>query len=352
MYVFSTKLYLRLLSIPDVSSILLFAINTCFHEVAINRMNSNPSILKSGIRFYATDVRSGIVLHSSKALNLSLNGSGHDGAISAIEWTALEHCLNGTVRSEDATPLFFEPAQRADDATTGTLFSTRRHSPGTDLTVLLTTIPYQETSPAIDGMTISFVAGALIATPRGNVPVETLLAGDLVMTQDSGPQPLVWTNRIRLMPEDLAKAPNQRPVRIRQGALGAGLPRRDVDISPHHRVLVTDAEGREYLISARHLMMAGVPGIIPRPGDEALTLIQIAFGKHGLVHVEGAPMESFFTGRRAIRALGITQRLGLIAKFPEIGHGRNPMSPARPPIRYRDYVQILRQLPVAGPRMI
>ncbi|MGB4828605.1 MAG: choice-of-anchor L domain-containing protein, partial [Paracoccaceae bacterium] len=38
-----------------------------------------------------------------------------------------------------------------------------------------------------------FVAGTLIRTPDGDVPVETLHPGDLVLTMDDGPQPLRWT---------------------------------------------------------------------------------------------------------------------------------------------------------------
>ena len=37
-----------------------------------------------------------------------------------------------------------------------------------------------------------FVAGTMIRTPRGEVPIETLQPGDLVITRDDGAQPLRW----------------------------------------------------------------------------------------------------------------------------------------------------------------
>ena len=39
---------------------------------------------------------------------------------------------------------------------------------------------------------LCFAAGTLIATPEGMVPVETLMAGDQVITRDNGVQRLVW----------------------------------------------------------------------------------------------------------------------------------------------------------------
>jgi hypothetical protein len=39
---------------------------------------------------------------------------------------------------------------------------------------------------------VCFVAGTLIATPSGAVPVERLRPGDLVATWDEGAQPVRW----------------------------------------------------------------------------------------------------------------------------------------------------------------
>ena len=78
-----------------------------------------------------------------------------------------------------------------------------------------------------------FVAGTLIRTPSGDVPVESLTPGDLVMTHDDGAQPLRWIGR-RSVPATGAFA----PVRIRAGTFG---PHGALMLSPQHRVLMRDS---------------------------------------------------------------------------------------------------------------
>jgi hypothetical protein len=73
---------------------------------------------------------------------------------------------------------------------------------------------------------VCFVAGTLIATPAGAVPVERLRPGDLVETWDQGAQPVRWvTHTIRSL-ADLVTNPKWRPVRIPAGALGHKQPAR------------------------------------------------------------------------------------------------------------------------------
>lgn len=67
-----------------------------------------------------------------------------------------------------------------------------------------------------------FSAGTLIRTAQGEVAIETLKVGDMVETRDNGLQPIRWVGSVHLGPQDLQRAPNLRPIRIRAGALGRG----------------------------------------------------------------------------------------------------------------------------------
>ena len=78
-----------------------------------------------------------------------------------------------------------------------------------------------------------FVAGTLIDTPRGLVPVEMLRSGDMVRTRDHGAQPLRW-----LGPSTRRAAGADAPVRLAPGALG---PHDALEVSPNHRVMIADA---------------------------------------------------------------------------------------------------------------
>ena len=97
-----------------------------------------------------------------------------------------------------------------------------------------------------------FVAGTMIATPNGDVPVETLMPDDLVMTQDDGPQALRWIGSREVVAEgDFA------PILIRAGTFGT---HGDVKVSPLHRVMIRDSLAEllfgesEVLVAAKDLV--------------------------------------------------------------------------------------------------
>src|SRR5690606_26001535 len=57
-----------------------------------------------------------------------------------------------------------------------------------------------------------FCRGTLILTDQGEVAVEKLRAGDIVMTRDHGPQPIEWIGSRHLGPEFLDKNPKLLPI--------------------------------------------------------------------------------------------------------------------------------------------
>lgn len=299
------------------------------------------------ITLYATQVADGIVTGDSTQVTLTIDDLDDDGAISTAEWQNYTNDPYGHLAGETNPPALFE-GDGTGNVLYGTLYSPVAYSTGDNVTTLLKDLEKgggDKYNPAIADLNICFLAGTMIATPSGEVPVETLRAGDLVLTRDHGAMPLVWTSQSTVTEAHLDLAPNQRPIRIKAGALGGDLPRRDVDVSPQHRVLVSGADGDEYLISARHLMMAGLPGVALRPVNGDFTLVHVACADHEVIIAEGAPMETLFTGPMAVRALGLPQRLGLIATFPTLARSENPMTPARPFIKHRDYARMMAEAP-------
>lgn len=290
------------------------------------------------ITLYRTAVQNGTVQGNSTLITLQIDDANSDGLIDRTEWDSYTGAPYGHLAGNTTPPMLF--SGQTGNVMNGTLYSPVSYTAGQDISATLKQLEHNKYRPAIDDLNICYLAGTLIATPSGEAAVETLRAGDLVLTRDHGAQPLVWTSASHVTAAHLDLAPNRRPVRIAAGALGEGLPRRDVEVSPQHRVLVQNAEGGEYLISARHLMMAGQPGLSLRPLDAAFDLVHIAFADHQIVLAEGAAMESFYTGAMAVRALPLPQRLDLIAAFPAVGQGENPMRPARPFIRHRDLAPI------------
>lgn len=179
---------------------------------------------------------------------------------------------------------------------------------------------------------ICFTPGTLIATPDGAVAVEDLRAGDLLSTADAGAQPLAWVGRRRISAEDLALSANLRPIRIAAGALGQGLPKRDLTVSPQHRVLLRGgALSRltghdEALLAVKHLV--GLPGIAEAPLEAGVDYIHLLCADHQILFAEGAPTESLLMGPEAKKMLSPASLAELNEIFPDLDALIPP--PARP----------------------
>ncbi|WP_068304476.1 Hint domain-containing protein [Pararhodobacter sp. CCB-MM2] len=182
---------------------------------------------------------------------------------------------------------------------------------------------------------VCFTPGTLIDTLRGRVAVEELQAGDKVLTRDHGYQPLSWTGRRDLSADELALVPSVAPIRIEAGALGRGLPERDLTVSPRHRMLITGPRAElmfgesEVLVAAGDML--GLPGVRQLSG-EAVSYIHVMCEAHQIIRAEGAWTESFQPAAGVINALAEETRAELLAIFPELAteEGRAAYTAARP----------------------
>lgn len=166
-----------------------------------------------------------------------------------------------------------------------------------------------------------FTPGSLIATPMGEIPVEQLRVGDRVITRDDGVQRIAWVGRKALGGATLRRQPALNPVLIRKGALGIGLPERDMLVSPNHRMLSASDqaalyfEEREVLVAAKDLChFEGVD----RVGASSVEYIHIMFDRHEVILADGAWTESFQPGDYTMRGLDEAQRAEVLAIFPEL----------------------------------
>jgi len=162
-----------------------------------------------------------------------------------------------------------------------------------------------------------FTAETLVATGQGLCAVGSLTPGTRVITRDSGLQPLLWVGRKRYDWRMLGLNPLLRPVRIAAGALGAGVPERDMVVSPNHRFLTClpgEGESGERLTMARDLV--GLDGV----SFESRTKVeywQLLFARHELVLADACWSESFRPTVLGLEALGGTARAGLQEILPE-----------------------------------
>ena len=131
-----------------------------------------------------------------------------------------------------------------------------------------------------------FLRGTRIATLRGEVAVEDLRIGDLVMTTVNEARPVVWVGRLTVS-RVFANPLRVLPIRIEAGALGENLPARDLLISPDHALLLGGV-----LIQAGAL----VNGTTIRREQgvaEVFTYYHVELEDHALILAEGMPAETF-----------------------------------------------------------
>lgn len=186
---------------------------------------------------------------------------------------------------------------------------------------------------------LCFARGTMIETDRGSAAIEELQCGDRVKTLDHGFQPIRWIGSRRISAAELAANPKLRPIRIRAGALGRGLPEADVVVSPQHRVLVSSriAErmfgAREILVAARQLLP--VEGIDQVYEFDSVDYFHFLFDRHQIVFAEGAPMESLFTGIEALKEVSAEARREIFEIMPDLMRlsAETLPDPARPLIQ-------------------
>lgn len=176
------------------------------------------------------------------------------------------------------------------------------------------------------------VRGTLITTDRGDVPVEDLKPGCKVLTEDNGYQELVSTMSRVVEEHGLQRNARLYPVRITAGALGAGLPKRDLVVSRQHRMVVKSNIAKRMFGSATVLVAAirltELPGIYVDDTVESVEYFHLVFKKHEVIFAEGAPTESFLVNLETQRTLTRAQRDEFAALFPQIGEIGHSGAPA------------------------
>ncbi|MDR3532678.1 MAG: Hint domain-containing protein [Rhodopila sp.] len=149
-------------------------------------------------------------------------------------------------------------------------------------------------SPAV----ACFAAGTWIDTASGPVAVEHLSVGMQAVTAPLGTTaPIVWIGHRDVDCRRHPKPETVWPVRVRAGAFAAGVPSRDLLLSPDHAVFCEDV-----LIPVR-LLVNGTT--VVQEKVDRITYYHIELDHHALLLAEGLPVESFLdTGNRSAFANG------------------------------------------------
>ncbi len=153
------------------------------------------------------------------------------------------------------------------------------------------------------------------------------------MTRDHGAQVIRWAGQRAFDAAQLHRAPRLRPVRILQGALGDGLPERDLLVSRQHRMLLRSGIARRMFNASEVLVPAikltSLPGIFIDEEADSVTYYHLLFDRHEILFAEGAPTESLLTGPQALKSLPPQARREILSIFPELADLDAPPKGAR-----------------------
>jgi hypothetical protein len=223
----------------------------------------------SGAGFYFTDPAT-LILDDPSTFNGTIGGLGSGDVIELTGETITAGSITGTTLTLDLT---------------GGGTQTLNVAPGESGVSFFAT--------ASGGLEVAcFAAGTRILTDHGPVPVEALREGDAVVSAFGAIRPVRWIGHRRIDCGRHARPHEVWPVRIAAGAFGAGLPQRDLLLSPDHAVFVED-----FLIPIKCLITGSA--IVQVPVD-SVTYYHVELQRHDVLLAEGLPVESYLdTGNRS-----------------------------------------------------
>jgi Hint domain len=178
--------------------------------------------------------------------------------------------------------------------------------------VFLTSEPTLDTSSP---WTACFVAGTRILTERGEVPVESLTAGERVLTAGGAARPVRWlghSTRARMFADPI----RELPIRIKASALGDNVPGRDLLLSPGHAMLI------DGILVQCGALVNGTSVVRETAMPAVFSYYHVELDSHELLLAEGAPAESFLCGAEDMNFDNFADRPAGTEHVEEMGYPR------------------------------
>jgi len=166
-----------------------------------------------------------------------------------------------------------------------------------------------------------FLRGTLIRTPKGDVAVENLQVGDLVITSSGAPRPIRWIGHRDIEVAGLRYPRALYPVRIAAGTFGPDRPAQDLYVSPGHSICI-DLCG-EVLIPAGRLINGSTVAQIEMA---EVSYWHVELESHDILIANNLPAESYFV----MENRGFFTEAGAMLEAGDQGRGRTHADFCRP----------------------
>jgi len=158
-----------------------------------------------------------------------------------------------------------------------------------------------------------FVAGTLITTPLGGIPIENLAVGDRVVTLDGGVQKIRWIGSSHPLAQGC-----DAPIHFAANALGT---HDAIEFSQNHRVLIRDALAEllfgaaEVLVKAKDLV--NDHNIRRKERTTTVHYVHIMFDQHEIIFANGMPSESYHPGPQTLPGFDPETQAEILRLMPD-----------------------------------
>lgn len=134
---------------------------------------------------------------------------------------------------------------------------------------------------------LCFAAGTMIASPDGEVAVETLSIGDSILTASGKTVAVKWIGRQTLRP--VAAGEKFQAVRVREGALGDSKPNRDLVLTAGHGLILDDLVIDAGVLVNHSTIEAVAPAELPA----VVTYYHVETEGHEVILANGTEAETY-----------------------------------------------------------
>jgi Hint domain len=223
-----------------------------------------------------------------------------------LAWNTITPPLIGATVATPGASSTYNPSTNTTNFT-GTFASTPSNSAESGINAFI----FAPVTYHVDSVgPVCFTSGTRIRTEHGEVAVEDLKVGDLVVTSSGSSRPIVWLGHRKIRCASRENPRDAWPVRVSAGAFGEGKPERDLYLSPGHAICV-DCVG-EVLIPVGKLVNGAT---ITREVRETIDYWHVELESHDVLFAEGLEAESY---------INVDNRLffaGDLASAPDAAHG-------------------------------
>ncbi|MEM7596807.1 MAG: Hint domain-containing protein [Pseudomonadota bacterium] len=184
----------------------------------------------------------------------------------------------------------------------------------------------QDASTQYEHAFVCFSSDTCIRTPSGDIPAGKLKVKDLVITRDRGVQAILWIGRRDIEVDQTS--PDVQPIVIQKNAFVCGSLRKQVIVSPQHRLLLRKKNGDEIFAPAKAFV--GEKGIRYMRGRRRIEYNSILLANHDVLDVSGLAAESFLPGPQGYLRLSAREILDVERVLASQKSVSETVSPARP----------------------